>query len=229
MKKCNDILIRITDIIISLLSLIILSPFFILIILILKNTGEKEIFFSQTRVGKHKKKIKLIKFATMIKNSPYIYSKNITVYNDKRILPFGKILRKYKINELPQLLNILNGDLSLVGPRPLTEDNFNKYNIKNQLIITKFKPGLTGVGTIFFSKEEEIKISDPIKKVKFYKNKISPFKEKLEIWYSKNYNFKNYILIILLTFILIFFRKNFLYKVYKDLPKIPNDLKFLIK
>ena len=229
MKKCNNFLIRFSDIILSFFSLLFLFPLFLVVILILKFTGEKEVFFFQERIGKDKKKFKLIKFATMLKNSPNMLSKNITVFDDKIILPFGRILRKSKINELPQLINILIGNMSIVGPRPLTEDNFSMYTLESQNIIAKYRPGLTGIGSVFFSDEEEIKISNPDEKVKFYKNVIAPFKEKLEIWFANNYNFKNYLLLILLTFILIFFRKNYLYKAFLSLPAIPDELKFIIK
>ena len=98
---------RFFDIIFSLLSLLILMPFFTIIILILKFTAEGEVFFFQKRIGFKNKSFEIWKFATMIKNSPKIGSGSLTLRNDPRVLPFGKFLKKTKINELPQLINIL--------------------------------------------------------------------------------------------------------------------------
>lgn len=120
-------MIRTLDLFISIISLVCLSPLMLLIILLLKSTGEGEIFYYQIRMGKNYKKFKLIKFATMLKNSPNMGNKNITLLNDFRILPLGNFLRKTKINELPQLLNVINNDMSLIGPEPLTIDIFNQY------------------------------------------------------------------------------------------------------
>ena len=111
---------RFFDILFSGIAILILSPLFIVVILILRFTGEGEIFFLQDRIGKGGNKFKLFKFVTMIKNSPDMGTGTITIKNDPRILPFGKFLRKTKINELPQLLNIFFGDMCIIGPRPLT-------------------------------------------------------------------------------------------------------------
>ena len=97
---------RFFDIILSGLALLVLSPIFIIVIFILKLTGEGEIFFLQERIGKDGKLFKLYKFATMLKDSPNIGTGTITTKDDPRVLPVGKFLRKTKINELPQLLNI---------------------------------------------------------------------------------------------------------------------------
>ena len=104
----------------------------IIIFILLKFTGEGDIFFYQDRIGKNGKYFKLYKFATMLRNSPNIATGTITIKNDPRILPLGRILRKTKINELPQLFNILIGDMSFIGPRPLTPQNFKYYDTKTQ-------------------------------------------------------------------------------------------------
>ena len=109
---------RIFDIIFATIALFLLSPLLIPIIIILRFTGEGEIFFIQKRIGMNKNNIKLFKFATMLKDSPNLGSGTVTLHNDPRILPFGSWLRKTKINELPQLINILIGDMSIIGPRP---------------------------------------------------------------------------------------------------------------
>ena len=105
---------RFFDFILSLIAIIFLSPLLLFITIILRFSGEKEVFFLQNRVGKNGHLFKIIKFATMFKNSPNIGSGTITIKNDPRILPLGYFLRKSKINELPQLFNILKGEMSLI-------------------------------------------------------------------------------------------------------------------
>ena len=123
---------RFFDIFFSGLALLFLLPFLFLVIVALRLTGEGEIFFLQARVGFDGKLFKLYKFATMLKDSPSIGTGTVTTKGDPRVLPFGKLLRKTKINELPQLLNILKGDMSVVGPRPLAQRCFNSYPLKLQ-------------------------------------------------------------------------------------------------
>ena len=110
---------RFFDIFLSSLAITALSPLLIPVMLVLALTGEGKIFFRQERIGKGMKAFKLLKFATMLENSPNMGSGTITTKNDPRILPVGRLLRKTKINELPQLINIFLGDMSIIGPRPL--------------------------------------------------------------------------------------------------------------
>ena len=134
----------------------------------------------------------IYKFATMLKNSSEMKGGYITVKNDPRLTFLGGFLRKSKINELPQLFNILLGDMSVVGPRPVMKVSFESYPQNIQKVIYNVKPGLTGIGSIIFRDEEEI-----ITKIKnnngdildFYKNTIYPFKGKVEIWYQNNKSF----------------------------------------
>ena len=100
------------------MALVLLSPLLLPLMFILRVTGEGEIFFPQSRVGRGGKDFKLYKFATMLKDSPNMGTGTVTVKNDPRVLPMGGFLRKTKINELPQLINIFNGDMSVIGPRP---------------------------------------------------------------------------------------------------------------
>ena len=109
---------RLFDIIFSGIALVLLSPLLLPLMFILRVTGEGEIFFPQSRVGRGGKHFKLYKFATMLKDSPNMGTGTVTVKNDPRILPIGGFLRKTKVNELPQLINIFNGDMSVIGPRP---------------------------------------------------------------------------------------------------------------
>jgi len=123
---------RIIDILLSTLALLILLPLFIPIVIVLLLTGEHKVFYSQTRVGYKNQNFKILKFATMLSNSANMGSGSLTLKNDPRVLPFGSFLRKTKINELPQILNIIIGDLSIVGPRPQMQVDFEKYSVEVQ-------------------------------------------------------------------------------------------------
>ncbi|MBM3176594.1 MAG: sugar transferase [Bacteroidetes bacterium] len=213
---------RFFDIVLSSLALVVLMPVFVLIILILRFTGEGEVFFIQDRIGLGKKPFKLFKFATMVKNSSNLGSGDITVNNDPRVLPFGKFLRKTKLNEFPQIINVFLGSMSVVGPRPLTKKVFGYYTLSQQNQIAELKPGLTGIGSIFFRDEERFlnRNTDP---EKFYMENISPYKAELEIWYSRNNSIRNYFLLILLTIYSIINPESDLhFRVLKKLPAPPR-------
>lgn len=216
---------RILDILISFSAILIVSPILIVVIIILKFTGEGEVFYLQKRVGKNGKEFGLIKFATMIKNSPKIGAGEITLPNDPRVLPVGKFLRKTKINELPQILNILNGQMSIVGPRPMVPNTFFKYPEMDKKIIMKIKPGLTGIGSIIF-RDEESYLENKNNAMKFYDEEIIPYKSSLEVWFTNNDSIKNYFLVIFVTaWIIIFPKSKITDIVFKGLPKKPDFLK----
>ena len=215
---------RFFDIFFSATALILLSPLFIILVPILSKTGEGEIFFIQKRIGKDGRLFNLFKFATMLKNSPNIGTKSITLNADPRVLPLGFFLRKTKINELPQLINILIGDMSVIGPRPLSVENFSLYeeNVKRKIITVR--PGLSGVGSILFRNEQSFfnGINDP---VSFYKNEITPHKGCLEVWYVENQNLRLYFSLILLTMIVVFNQDSkFLNHFYRIIPETPPAL-----
>ena len=149
-------MIRFFDIFLSLVSLLCLAPLLILVALVLRWSGEGEIFYKQKRVGFKNNQFDLLKFATMLKDSPNIGTKTITLKNDPRVLPIGKFLRMTKVNELPQLINILRGDMSIIGPRPLTLETFRMYSLEVQSEIIKCRPGLSGVGSIVFRDEQSL-------------------------------------------------------------------------
>jgi lipopolysaccharide/colanic/teichoic acid biosynthesis glycosyltransferase len=220
---------RIYDILLASCAIFLLSPIFLITSVILFFTGEREILYLQNRVGKNEKIFKLYKFATMLKNSDQMGTGTITVKNDTRILPFGHFLRKTKINELPQLLNIIIGDMSIVGPRPLTLQNFEMYSndIKNK--ICKVRPGLSGIGSIVFRNEEEI-LDFSGANINFYEKTITPYKGELESWFFSNNTQLNYFKIILMTLYVIMFKNTkLLWKIFKDLPKPPKELKNLLQ
>jgi len=212
---------RLLDIFVSLLALIILLPLFIPIVILLKLTAEGEVFYFQERVGINNSRFLIWKFATMLKNSMNMGTGSITLQNDFRVTKVGKFLRKTKINELPQIINIIKGDISLVGPRPLVAKTFSAYGEEIQSKIYNVKPGLTGIGSIVFRDEESlissVKDEDPHE---FYKKVIAPYKGELEIWYQDNKSFILDLQLIFTTAWVIIFPKNRLYeKWFKELPK----------
>ena len=214
---------RIADIFVSILAMLILSPLLIPVMIGLKLTGEHYIFYMQERIGFKNKPFLIYKFATMLKNSPNMAGGIITTSKDPRILPFGGFLRKTKINELPQLLNIFFGHMSIVGPRPVMQKSFDQYSKAVQQVIYNVKPGLTGIGSIVFRDEEEI-----ITKIKneggdtweFYANIIYPHKGELEKWYQKNQSFFTDLKIIFTTaWVIVFPESKIVEKLFSDLPQ----------
>jgi lipopolysaccharide/colanic/teichoic acid biosynthesis glycosyltransferase len=169
------------------------------VMLILKLTGEHYVFYGQTRIGRNGKSFKLLKFATMLKDSPKMGAGDITVRHDPRVLPFGHFLRKTKINELPQLINILIGDMSVIGPRPQTLKNFDYFPAEGKEIILSMRPGLTGIGSIIFRDEESIIGRSGLDVERCYREIIGPYKAQLEEWYSKRQNAATYFLLIVVT------------------------------
>lgn len=213
---------RIIDVLLSLLALLVLLPLFIPIVVILLLTGEHKVFYLQTRVGYKNKDFKIIKFATMLSNSVNMGSGSLTLRNDPRVLPFGSFLRKTKINELPQILNIIIGDLSIVGPRPQMQVDFEKYSDDVQNKIYNVRPGLTGIGSIIFRDEESLisVASENENPHDFYKRVIAPYKGELEIWYHSHRSVFLDLQLIFLTAWAIVSPETKLYeKWFKDLPK----------
>lgn len=215
-------IIRVIDIALSLMGLFILSPIFIITSFILKIRKEP-IFFTQTRIGFNNAKFKVIKFTTMISDSSNIGFRNITVRNDPRVTNFGKFLRSSKINELPQLFNVILGQMSIVGPRPLPPKSFIKYSYEGQLIVSKSKPGITGISSIIFRDEEAYATvwqNNNLDVESMYITELYPYKEELERWFFNNKSFKTYFTLIFLTCYAIFFNPGkIVNSLFKDLPK----------
>jgi lipopolysaccharide/colanic/teichoic acid biosynthesis glycosyltransferase len=214
---------RFFDIVFSGIALVLLSPLLLPLMFILRVTGEGEIFFPQSRVGRGGKHFKLYKFATMLKDSPNMGTGTVTVKNDPRVLPMGGFLRKTKINELPQLINIFNGDMSVIGPRPQTQRCFDAFPLSSQNEIIKVRPGLSGIGSIIFRNEEHMMYAnnDPDK---FYDEIIMPYKGSLEEWYVTHHNVWSYFSLIVLTIWVVFgLNSDWVWKLFKDLPP-PEEL-----
>ncbi|MFA7487204.1 MAG: sugar transferase [Lysobacteraceae bacterium] len=219
---------RMLDIVFSGLALLVLAPLLLPVMLILRLTGEGEVFYVQQRIGRGGRPFGLYKFATMLKNSPNLGTGTVTVKGDPRVLPFGRFLRKTKLNELPQLLNIFKGDMSIVGPRPQTQRCFDAFPARSQAEIIKVRPGLSGIGSIVFRDEEDLMhaSADP---ERFYDDVIMPYKGALEEWYVANRGLWTYLACIFVTAWVVLLPKSRLaWRVFPGLPEPPPALAALV-
>lgn len=216
---------RFFDILFSGIAIIFLFPFMLPIMIGLKLTGEHDIFYFQERIGKGGKPFKVFKFATMLRNSPNMAGGLITMDKDPRILPMGNFLRKTKINEIPQLINIFIGNMSVIGYRPFVKKHYDLYSDEVKAEINKIVPGLSGIGSVVFRDEEDIlhTVENPNN---FHDNIITPYKGRLECWYVNHRNIANYFKLIFATVIVVLNSKsNTWQKWFKDLPPVPENLK----
>lgn len=199
MKK-YDYIKRVLDIILSISGLIIFFPMMVIIGIIIKTTSKGSIFFIQERIGKNGEKIKIYKFRTMIINAQELinnfseeekkeYEEKFKLLNEYRTTKFGKNLRRTSIDELPQLFNVLKGEMSLIGPRPVVEKEIAKYKENKQKLLS-VKPGITG----YWAANGRSKTT--------YDERI-----KMELYYVDNYCFKLDIKIILKTVVSVLKRE----------------------
>ena len=216
---------RSLDILLSGLALLVLSPLLVPVAIALRLTGEGEVFFIQQRVGRGGRPFGLYKFATMLKDSPNIGTGTVTVKGDPRVLPLGRLLRKTKINELPQLLNILKGDMSIIGPRPQTRRCFDAFPARSQAAIVQVRPGLSGIGSIVFRDEEEL-MHASAEPERFYDEVIMPYKGALEEWYVAHQGLWTYLSSIFATaWVVVFPKSRLVWRLFHGLPLPPFQLK----
>ncbi len=218
---------RFFDILFSYLAIVILFPFMIPIMIGLKLTGEHDIFYRQERMGKGGKAFYLLKFATMLRNSPHMPGGMYTEKNDPRLLPMGKFLRKTKINELPQLVNIFFGEMSVIGYRPTIRKQYLQYAPEVRKKMRKSKPGLSGIGSIVFRNEEEIlqNFETHEEKDRFYNEVIMPYKGELEVWYVEHKSLSMYFTLIFMTVEAVLKPGFDGWKQLPDIPPVPQELK----
>ncbi len=215
---------RLLDILLAGVAVLLLSPLLLPLMIALRFSGEGDVFYRQQRVGKQGKAFALLKFATMLRNSPNIGTGQITIHNDPRILPLGHFLRKTKLNEIPQLWNVIIGDMSIVGPRPMVPETFRLYPDEGKPVLNSVRPGLTGIGSIIFRNEENFlaRSHDP---VNFYRSSIIPYKCALEVWYVKNRSLILYLKIIVATAIVIVNpNSDYPYRAFQGFPPLPAEL-----
>jgi len=213
------------DVFFSSLALLILSPLFIIIIIILRFTGEHKVFYIHERVGFKTRPFKMLKFASMIKDSLNLGTGSLTLRNDSRVTPVGKYLRITKLNELPQIINVFLGNMSLVGPRPQLEVDFRKFPEYIQKEIYNVKPGISGISSIVFRDEEDLFSKSDLPPHEFYRLIIAPYKGELELWYQKRKSILlDFQIIFLTVWIIIFPKSNLAYKMFKTLPQKSAEL-----
>ncbi|WP_291650772.1 sugar transferase [Clostridium sp.] len=196
MKSLNRICKRLFDIVASFMGIIIISPVLLIIAIFIKLGSNGPIFFKQERVGLKGKHFFILKFRTMIINAEK-YGKQITVGKDNRITSVGKFLRKYKLDELPQLINVLKGDMSLVGPRPEVPRYVKLYSNEQRKVL-EVRPGITDLASLRYSDENDLlgTVENP---EEYYINVIMKDKLNLNLEYIDKSNVFYDIVIILKT------------------------------
>ena len=216
---------RFFDIVLSALAIAVILPFMIPVIIGLLLTGEHYVFYFQERIGYKNRPFSIWKFATMLKNSPNLPGGMHTTRKDSRLMPLGGFLRKTKINEIPQLVNIFRGDMSIVGPRPLVMKTFDPYPVHVKERIYNVRPGLTGIGSIVFRDEERLLSETKMEPAQFYAQHISPYKGELELWYQDHLSFRtDFMLVFLTAWVILFPRSELVHKIFRDLPSRPEYL-----
>lgn len=196
---------RLFDVVLTIIALVLLSPMMILTALVIKVSMPGPILFKQVRIGRYAKPFTIYKFRTMRLNNSKV---SVTLSNDSRITPFGNLLRKTKIDELPQLFNILKGEMSVVGPRPDVPGYYDTLKGDYQ-VIWQLRPGLTGLDSMCYPNEQAIldKESDP---ELYYDTVLWPDKVRLNRWYAENRNLLMDVKILVNTFgVLVFGREVF--------------------
>ena len=193
---------RVFDIFFSLLGLVVLSPLLLIVAVWIKLSTREKIFYKQVRMGQNLRLFEIYKFQTMVPDADKM-GPLVTVGEDPRVTKPGKFLRKYKIDELPQLFNVLKGDMSFVGPRPEVP-KYLPYYTNEQLKLFKIKPGITDYASIEFRDEEEY-LSENQDKPNFYEEVLLPRKLRYSLRYLTNYSIIKDITIILLTILSVIF------------------------
>jgi len=189
---------RVVDILVSLVSILVLSPLFLVIALLVKLDSPGTVFFLQERIGEDFKRFKIIKFRTMVVDAPKS-GNTITKKSDKRITRVGRFLRKFKIDEMPQIINVLKGDMSVVGPRSDVEKYVKMFEEDFKEIL-KVRPGMAGYVIIRFRNEEEI-LEKYENLEEGYIKEVLPRKIMLDKEYVRNISFWNDVKIFILTFL----------------------------
>ena len=218
------------DILFAVILIILFLPFFIPLAIALLLIGEHYVFYLQERIGYKNKPFNIWKFATMLKASPSLGTGSITVKNDWRLTPLGKYLRGSKVNEIPQLINIFLGSMSVVGPRPLMKFDFDKFPQNIQDKFYNMKPGLTGIASIVFRDEERLHSNSTIDPHEVDRLFIAPYKGELELWYQQHCSLYTDLRIIFLTIVIVINPNTHLpYKLFNSLPKRSPEFETFIQ
>ncbi len=193
---------RLLDIIVSLLGLIITSPLLLITAILIKKESAGPVFYRGERVGKNKKIFRIFKFRTMVNNAEQLGGPS-TAADDKRLLKIASFLKKYQLDELPQLINVLKGEMSLVGPRPEVKMYTEMMSDEERKTILSVKPGMTDLASLWNFHEGEI-LKGSLEPEKTYQEKIRPTKIRLQLEYVKNRSFMLDLKIVLKTIFKVF-------------------------
>jgi len=211
------------DLVLAGVALLLLSPLLLPIAIALRLTGEGEVFYRQQRIGRDGKPFGVLKFATMLKDSPNLPGGDISSRRDPRILPLGHFLRSTKINELPQLLNIVAGDMSIIGPRPLTPGIAAMFDAAHWQALSQLRPGLSGIGSVVFRDEERL-LEGHADRREIYRTTIVPHKAALERWYCTHQSLGVDLKLIALTALAVLRPGVDAAQWFDGLPPVPSDL-----
>ncbi len=214
---------RSLDVILASIALLLFSPLLLPIAIALRLSAEGEVFYRQQRIGRGGKPFGILKFATMLKDSPNLPGGDISSRHDPRILPLGHFLRSTKINELPQLLNIVAGDMSIIGARPLTPRIAAMFDEAHWQALAHLRPGLSGIGSVVFRDEERL-LEGHSDRQAVYRTTIVPHKAALERWYATHRNLGVDLKLIALTALAVLRPGVDAARWFEDLPPVPADL-----
>ena len=219
---------RVLDVIGAGGMLLVLSALLGPVAVVLGLTAEGEVFYKQTRVGRGGREFGIWKFATMLKDSPNMGTGSLTVTGDPRVTRVGRVLRATKVNELPQLINVLTGDMSFVGPRPQVRGDFEAYSPEVREAIGAVTPGITGIGSTAFRDEQSLLSRPGVDPRAFYEGSIAPYKGALEAWYLGRRSLWTDARIIAVTaWAVLSPGSTLVYRVFPDLPPRPEWLQDL--
>lgn len=192
---------RLFDLIFSVFGLLVFSPVLLSIAFLIKKEDGGPVFYRGVRIGRYGRPFRIFKFRTMVVNAEQIGGTS-TPENDLRITRIGKLLRKYKLDELSQLINVLKGEMSFVGPRPQVPWAVQLYNEEERSLLLRIKPGITDYASIKFHNEGEI-LRGSTEPDKDYMEKIHPEKMNLSIEYAKKISLRTDLGILFMTFLSI--------------------------
>jgi lipopolysaccharide/colanic/teichoic acid biosynthesis glycosyltransferase len=201
---------RLFDVLFSLIGLVVFSPLFVVIALLIKRDSEGPVFYRGVRVGKDSKLFRMSKFRTMVVNADQIGGAS-TSDDDPRLTQVGRFLRRYKLDELPQLIDVLRGEMSLVGPRPQVKWVVDLYTPQEQQLLT-VRPGITDPASLRFPNQGEI-LKGSTDPEKDYMEKIHPEKMRLSLEYVRTCSFWVDIKVILQTIATIYLNGRYYEKV----------------
>jgi lipopolysaccharide/colanic/teichoic acid biosynthesis glycosyltransferase len=195
---------RLFDIIFSLMGMVITVPLSLIIVCAIKLSSPGPVFYKGERIGKGGRPFKILKFRTMVVGAEKLGGPSVAE-NDSRVTKAGKILRKYKLDEIPQLINIFKGEMSFVGPRPEVKYYVDMFTEKEKKILT-VRPGMTDLASLWNFDEGSL-LAASLDPEKIYAEKVRPRKIELQLEYVDNRSFLTDVKIILRTIFMIFLRK----------------------